>query len=333
MLYIRTDMNDVIATGHVMRCLAIADAAREIGENVTFLLADENAVSLISDRGYQFIVLNTSWNQMEEELEVLESVIKDNHIDKLLIDSYQVTEQYLYNLRKLVKIAYLDDGSACLYPVDLWICYGSYWKECDYKTRYSGTRLLLGLKYAPLRDVFCKVEIKDISTTVNNLLIMTGGTDRYNIVASLLDVINRDMFEEINVICGQYYKGYEMLCNKYQENKNIKIYKAINNIEEYMKKADVAITAGGTTLYELCAIGTPSISVSFADNQIDNVLQFASDELIDYAGDVRRDNVTKNVLTYLDSFTKEKRYECSRKMQELIDGLGAIRIAEELLKL
>lgn len=68
MLYIRTDMNNMIATGHVMRCLAIAEAAKEQGEQVTFLLSDEQAVELIEQRGYQTIVLHTSWYDMESEL-------------------------------------------------------------------------------------------------------------------------------------------------------------------------------------------------------------------------------------------------------------------------
>lgn len=53
MLYIRTDMNSVIASGHVMRCLAIADAAKALGEKITFILSDENAVSFITAHGHE----------------------------------------------------------------------------------------------------------------------------------------------------------------------------------------------------------------------------------------------------------------------------------------
>ena len=71
-----------------------------------------------------------------------------------------------------------------------------------------------------------------------------------------------------------------------------------------MKKADIAISAGGTTLYELCACGTPTISYSFADNQLDNVEQFQKDELIDYAGDVRKTNIFENVKKRLNQYTQ-----------------------------
>ena len=62
-----------------------------------------------------------------------------------------------------------------------------------------------------------------------------------------------------------------------------------------MKKVDVAISAGGTTLYELCACGTPTISYSFADNQLNNVKQFDEDGIIPYAGDVRYEDISLSI--------------------------------------
>lgn len=71
------------------------------------------------------------------------------------------------------------------------------------------------------------------------------------------------------------------------------------DIEKYMMEADIAISAGGSTLYELCAIGTPTISYSFADNQLDNVTKFAEDGLIAYAGDARYQNVVPKIIDIL----------------------------------
>ena len=75
MIYIRTDMNDQIATGHIMRCLSIADGLRKIGESVKFIVADENAVALIKERGYSSIILGADWNNMDEEIPMLEKII------------------------------------------------------------------------------------------------------------------------------------------------------------------------------------------------------------------------------------------------------------------
>ena len=62
-----------------------------------------------------------------------------------------------------------------------------------------------------------------------------------------------------------------------------------------MQEADLAISAGGTTLYELCAVGTPTICYSMADNQLDNVRQFEKDGLMYYAGDARQDGFVSGV--------------------------------------
>ena len=102
-------MNDTIATGHMMRCLAIADAAKSIGQSTVFILADNEAVGLLKERGYEYIVLDTDWNNMESEIGILEQLILKWKINRILIDSYQVTKSYLQKLQKLTEVYYIDD--------------------------------------------------------------------------------------------------------------------------------------------------------------------------------------------------------------------------------
>lgn len=335
MIYIRADMNEQIATGHIMRCLSIADALRGLGEPVRFILADEQAVSLLKQRGYDAIVLHTQWNCMEEELSVLSQVIRNEHIDKLLIDSYQVTQRYLAELSKMVTTFYIDDLNLFEYPVDVVICYANYWKKFQYKINDKRTTYLLGMKYVPLKQDFWNCEAKIISEKANNLLILTGESDPFNVTEQILDSIDTYQFQIIDVICGIYNTNYNKFVKKYENNKNIKFHQAVNNIEQYMKKADIAISAGGMTLYELCAIGTPAISFSFADNQLDNVRQFQEDGLIDYAGDARMDDIAETINQYLTRYRNdfELRKEKSEKMQKMVDGKGAERIARAIVTL
>ena len=335
MIYIRADMNEQIATGHIMRCLSIADALRGLGEPVRFILADEQAVSILEQRGYDAIVLHTQWNCMEEELSVLSQVIRNEHIDKLLIDSYQVTQRYLAELSKLVTTFYIDDLNLFEYPVDAVICYANYWKKFQYKINDKRTTYLLGRKYVPLKQAFWNCEAKIISEKANNLLILTGGSDPFNVTEQILDSIDTYQFQTIDVICGIYNTNYNKFVKKYENNKNIKFHQAVNNIEQYMKKADIAISAAGMPLYELCAIGTPAISFSFADNQLDNVRQFQEDGLIDYAGDARMDDIAGTINQYLTRYRNdfELRKEKSEKLQKVVDGKGAERIARAIVTL
>lgn len=334
MLFIRTDMNAVIATGHVMRCLSIADAAKEIGENTTFILADRQAVNLIETLGFQAIILHTKWNNMESELPILKDVIRKNSVKQLLVDSYQVTSAYLRELSKLVWTIYLDDINLFHYPVNSIICYAAYWKKFEYERNYKGTELYLGPHYVPLRKEFANIEEKKIITIPQNLLLLSGGTDNYHILENLLSNIEIKYWGRIDVICGNYYTDYEYLKNKYLKVNKIIFHKSVSDILKYMKTADIAISAGGSTLYELCAAGTPSISYSFADNQLYNVEQFAEDGLIAYAGDVRHKNIASAISNILIEYYLKKnvRQQRSRKMQQLIDGKGAMRIAEILIK-
>ena len=108
-IYIRVDMNPVIATGHVMRCLSIADEVRTLGGNVVFITADEYPLETIKNRGYEVVVLHSDWRKMDEELPQLQMLIEERKIDRILIDSYQVTENYLQILKKHIKVIYLDD--------------------------------------------------------------------------------------------------------------------------------------------------------------------------------------------------------------------------------
>lgn len=332
MLYIRADMNAVIATGHIMRCLSIADAAADQGENTTFFLADEQAAALIRQKGYRAIVMHTQWNNMDSELPSLLKILETEKADRLLIDSYQVTKSYLRALTSQTKTLYIDDINAFIYPVDGIVCYENYWRKFDYYSRYKETKLFLGTEYTPLRREFRHCETKKIQDRVEELLLLSGGTDPCDVLKSILENIDKDKYKKINVICGRYYKGYRNLQFAYQAIENVHIYQAVSNIEQYMKSADVAVSAGGTTLYELCACGTPSISYTFADNQLDNARQFQKEEIMDYAGDARYDEVVNNIIYYLNVYEKDIGLlrQRSQKMREFVDGEGAFRIIKAL---
>jgi len=100
-----------------------------------------------------------------------------------------------------------------------------------------------------------------------------------------------------------------------------------------MQEADLAVSAGGTTLYELCAVGIPAISYSFADNQLYNVKQFDEDGIIEYAGDARYEDIVANVMNLCARYSADAdlREERSLRMQQAVDGKGAGRIAGVIL--
>lgn len=332
MLYMRVDANETIATGHLMRCLSIADAAKTLGEDTTFILADAGMKTFVERKGYKTVVLHTPWNNMDMEIEEIITVIRENKIGRLLLDSYQVTEKYLGALSQETKVTYIDDLNKLSYPVDSLICYAAYADKFDYQSNYPNTKLLLGTKYAPLRQEFCGLRKKFIQDEISKVLVLSGGTDRMNVLQLILDVIASFENIQIDAICGIYNPNFEMLCKRYASRKNILLHRSTDNIISYMRSADVVISAAGTTLYELCACGSPTISYVIADNQIDNAMWFAENDLIALAGDARTDNIGDNLTSILSKY-RDPTYRKNRslKMQPIVDGLGANRIAKNLM--
>lgn len=332
MLYVRVDANEHIATGHLMRCLSIADAAKGLGVETTFIMADGGARELVQRKGHRLIVLDTPWDDLDREIGPITAVIEKERLSRLLVDTYQVTERYLAALSERVKVAYIDDLDQFHYPVDTLICYAAYAAKFDHPSKYKDTRLLLGTKYAPLRPEFCGLKEKAIGDGIERILVLSGGADPLNAMQMVLDVLAEHPAAHIDAICGMYNPNFDRLRQRYGSRKNISLHRSTEDIVSYMKSADLAVSAGGTTLYELCACGTPTISYAIADNQIDNVSWFDEEHIIECAGDVRAGDISGELRRLLSTYgDRTYRQNVSARMQTIVDGNGARRIVEHVL--
>lgn len=340
MIYIRTDINEIIATGHFMRCLSIAEAITKLKGTVCFLVADKNGKKLLEQRGYSYIILNSKWNCLNEEIKILVKILKENQPKAILVDSYYVTENYLLCLKKYTKVIYLDDINKFHYPCDILINYSIYANDFSYQKKYFDTKFLLGERYAPLRKEFSYPYKNLIQKTVKNIMVVTGGTDEFHFALNFIKTIIKTKWywsEKIkfHIVCGYYNtdkKKLKYLSEKYQK---IHVYSYLENFYGAIKKMDIVISAGGFTLYELCACGIPTISYSLADNQIKNVKKFEEIGIIPYSGDIRTQKYKfKNLLNQIKRLAKDfaKRKQTSKRMQQLVDGMGAERIAKYLLE-
>ena len=330
-LYIRADMNDEIATGHVMRCLSIADSAKVRGIKTVFISADDQPKSLVESRGYESVILGTAWDDMESEITELTKVINKKNISSLLIDSYKVTEEYLRKVNALTRVYYLDDLNAFPYPVHAVINYANYADENFYPVRFPGTMFYLGSAYAPLRGAFKNTLPKKIRYDIHNLLVMSGGADPFGILEQILDAIPLDEFRQVNVICGKYNKKGNYLKEKYMFHPSVRVHSGVDKIWEFYDITDLAVSAGGSTLYELASMGVPTITYSMADNQIRNVRSLDLDGLMPCAGDVRGGNVPARVAQLIKELAPvDIRTDYSRKLRRTIDGKGADRLVNIL---
>lgn len=337
---IRVDANEKIAMGHVMRCLSIAKCLKSKGEQVIFWTSGDYASDFIRENGFECNELEYDYCSKEEEVNALIDSLKNKSVDKLLIDSYQVTQKYLEQLHSDFQIIYLDDLNAFCYPADLIINYTyNVSKKIYEKWKYAETtKFLLGREYVPLRPQFKNVMI-DTTMPVNTILITTGGADEQNMMLGILHRLSGNRYKgiQIIVVAGKFYSHMEELKKIAEEDETIQIHYNVNNMAELMKISNIAISAGGTTLAELCACGIPTICFSVADNQLYGTRAYANDGIVIYAGDVResKKKALNNIVKKLEEMMDDARIrmQLGNKAHEMIDGNGAERIAEHILQI
>ena len=357
LIYIRTDGNQQIASGHLMRCLSIAAACQSLGMEVCFLVSGEESYSLLEgfskeftekEDCFQVISLKTAvYDRLEQELpEVLTLLRSQQKKPVYLLDSYYVTEHYLTAIKPLAKIAYLDDLQLFDYPVDLLVNYDVIPQKAlpSYKAAYHNSgHLLLGAAYAPLRRQFQDRPIS-IKKQVKNLLVTTGGSDPCHFCLHLLQSIKEAPSSwpflaadiTIHMVIGKLNTDREALhelAAAFPFPQSLKLHENVADMASLMQICDLAISAAGTTLYELCALGIPTISFTIADNQITAAKAFDAAGAIPCAGDIRQSSENRmqpfiSFITSMSGFAARK--AAHEAMRKLVDGKGSLRIAKAL---
>lgn len=341
MVIIRADGNAKIGAGHLMRCLTVAEAMGEIlrnRENICFLCADGQSADLVREHGFRAEVLGTEYHEMEAELPMWEYFLKNagSAEHTILVDSYFVTDRYLEELKQFGRVCLLDDMQEHAYPAELVINYNAFADREVYQKLYRGveTEILTGSSYVPIRAQF-QNKTYQVEESVKHVLITTGGGDQDNIAGTILEELYCSDYE-FHVVTGRYNPHLEKL-KAWERTKNgVHIYHDVKDMAELMRKCDVAITAGGTTIYELAAIGVPFLCFSYAENQEALTKYVGEHGIAGFAGAYHKElQVTLKQMKEL--FWKycsqyELRKKCSEAERQMIDGRGAERIARELLK-
>ena len=342
MIGIRADANDIVATGHIMRCMTIAEQIQKQGEKVLFFLADEYGVAMLRERGFEYVVLHSDWENPMMEIERFAEEIEKYRIHTLLFDSYRMTKDYFAELRTSVpiwvKFAYIDDLFDDVYPVDVIINYNAYHTQFPYESSYSAyTKLCLGPGYVPLREEFGKDNLQE--GTEKSVLLSCGGGDALQSLHGILEQAVRDeRFEDakFHVVVGRYHQKKELLDKLAGDYENIVLHHNVSNMSELMEACQIAVSAAGTMLYELCAMERPTVFFITADNQRYDSDFFAENECMVFAGDIRKDR-EQCICRILDGMYAlfndgDMRMMMKEKLRQVTDGNGAERIANVLLE-
>ena len=336
---IRADGNEKIGSGHIMRTKSIANELKGLGAKVLYALADERGKRLINNE-FQSVVLSSNYECLDDEINTLSSVIKEQKIKLILLDSYFVTPKYFKELKKLAKVAYIDDLDAFAYECEALINYGAFFDKNEYKARQNlAKKHFLGSEFAPLRAEFGSTQKSSKNTQKKQVLLTTGNTDLLGIMPRLLEAFLSDESLknlEFLAISGAFNEHENQLLALSAKHKNIKVLKNPENMAQIMAEADFVLSAGGSTLYELASLAKAVICFSIAANQ-NNIKSWAEAGAMLYAGDAKADShsvVTKSVNLLKSLLNDENLAKTlGQKAHFFVDGKGAIRLAKELLSL
>jgi spore coat polysaccharide biosynthesis predicted glycosyltransferase SpsG len=264
--------------------------------------------------------------------------LKALYLDVLFIDSYNVTEEFFLKMRLFVKkLCYIDDVNKFSYPVDILINGNITGEFLVYKSYYDDEVMLLGLDYNLIRDEFKDLPERIINRNVKEIMITTGGSDPFDLSFRLAEIIlSGDMQENtiLNIVAGSGFSKLEKLRDLSRINANVVIYENVSKMAEIMLRSDLAITAGGSTIYELCACGTPALAFIVAENQrqvVDTLCDKGYIQSLGWHNEFTDQEFLSTLKLLCEDY--EKRASYSRKMQKLVDGEGVSRIVDTIVKI
>ena len=348
---IRTDASRKIGSGHVMRCLTLADALSELGSKVVFICKDHdsNLIHKITNFGYEVKELSVSssndansqlahaeWlgGTQEDDAEKTIAAIKSIDVDWMIIDHYAIDESWHKKIRPYAnRIFVIDDLGDRKHDCDILLDQNLGATKEKYQEMVSkDSELLLGPKYALLRPEFSQWREKSLERRKyvkepKNILVSLGGVDPQNITTNVINELSKISAladAEVNVVLGgqsPHINAVEIAAK--QASLKVNVHVDSIRMADLMNQADLAIGASGSTSWERCALGLPAIIYVIADNQIGIASALESAEA---AITIRGVNELSSKLNTAIQNLKNM----SIKASLICDGFGVKRVSNSL---
>lgn len=357
----RTDASVDIGSGHVMRCLTLAQALKGNGHTCEFICRAHpgNLITHITDMGFQVHTLSAnaattsatlnspthlSWlgsTQLNDAQETL-SILEGAKADWLVVDHYALDAEWEINVQNATNyLMVIDDVADRPHKCDLLLDQNLGRKKADYEALVpSGCRLLLGTDYALLRPEFTKLRPQSISArndrnSLTQILISMGGIDKHNITRKVLLELNRSALPLETQICvvmgahAPWITDIHSLAALLPWHTEVKV--SVDNMAELMMNASLAIGAAGSTSWERCCLGVPTILTILASNQREIAKHLVSSKaalLFDPQSQIADNSLPALIEQAQQESTLN---QLSSNAARLCDGAGADRVVERML--
>jgi UDP-2,4-diacetamido-2,4,6-trideoxy-beta-L-altropyranose hydrolase len=338
-LILRCDASLSIGTGHVMRCLALAQAWQDAGGRDLFVMAQSTPAveERLRCEGFGLVRIDGVPGS-DSDCEQLIALARTHDPAWVVVDGYEFGPGYQRSLKnERFKVTLIDDnGGAGTYAADVVLNQNIHAQECLYKGRERYTRLLLGTKYALLRREFVSAcQSKEISSLGRKLLVSMGGSDPDNVTRRVMEAVEKVEVADLQVVVvagGSNPHLASIAESVAKSSHRCRILNNVTNMPELISWADLAISAAGSVCWEYCALGLPAALVAVAENQIPNA------EALHAAGAARLvaggsrfpiGEMAQLITRLANSFSE--RQALSRTAHTLVDGGGAGRVLSILM--
>lgn len=355
---IRVDASIAIGTGHVSRCLTLADALAGHGVSVSFLsVAHEgNLIDFMKERGFEVISLtkgncnesnNTcppdhspkheawlshSWSfDAAQCKDLIEGVV-----DWIIVDHYSLDYRWEVTLRDKCKhLMCIDDLADRRHDCDILLDQSLGRGSGDYNRLIPDfTLTLFGPRYALLREEFKSWRIKSLASReqpkLNHVLVTMGGVDKDNVTERVLLALQKIESVNINritVVLGKHAPWATSV--KYLADRmsvSTSVLSGVNNMAELMTSCDLVVCAGGATTWEKCSLGVPSFTVVVADNQRELALKMQDiGATITF---IPKEDFEDALVEKFELLTDEQLKQLSVASRVLCDAEGAQRVVK-----
>jgi UDP-2,4-diacetamido-2,4,6-trideoxy-beta-L-altropyranose hydrolase len=288
----RVDASVTLGTGHVVRCLTLANALRDRAVEASFVcrLHDGHACDLVTRAGFRVLSLpltarreaadgvvdglGASWRQ--DARETLAAIGGgETSQDLLVVDHYAIDEGWERIFRPLFRrVLVIDDLADRRHICDVLLDQSLH---DDSEARYSGlvetpTRLFIGPRYALLRPEFERVAAPLRNGGLRRILVYLGGADPTNETAKILQALQslKPVGLQATVVLGRNDRNALAIRRTAAGLANVEILSGTNEMAQLMAAADLGIGTCGGAAWERCAVGLPSLVVVNAENQRDD---------------------------------------------------------------
>jgi len=314
---VHANAGDDVGLGHLVRCTTLVRELRSRDIAATLRIKDDSdAVAFVRDEG---IKPKTS------KPATLREDLLESPADVIVVDSYEFTSEDFDRLAGTTTLVVFDELGDRRLPADLVINNNAYADEITYPAADAVCR---GPDYCLLRPAFRDLPAPKQTQPPEQVLLTVGGSDLAGAFEDVLEVTAEAVPTETTVesVVGPYFE------TPASPPPGVTFHRVPSNLAELMWNADLAVSGGGQTLYELAACGTPPVAVTLGDDQIRNVEAFEAAGAARGVGRPAAAEFESRLHHELNRLcdAKSERRQLAEQCRDLVDGRGASRVARRV---